>query len=59
MNHTNVPAARRALALVEVVAVLAILATLIAFLVLASADSRRRSRQGGSIDNLRFFGSGT
>ena len=59
---SNLPArvlTRGGFALPEVLSLLLIIATTIALLVLASHDSRRRSRQGCSIDNLRFFASGT
>ena len=50
---------RRAFALPELLALALIALCVIAFLSLAAHDSRRRSRAAGSIDNLRFFGSGT
>ncbi len=43
----------------EVLVVLAIVAALVAFLALAAADARRRSRTASSIDNLHFFAVGT
>ena len=52
-------APRRGLALLEVVILLVVVAFLLAFLSLAAADSRRRSRAAGSIDNLHFFAAGT
>ncbi len=50
---------RHAFAVPELLTLFLILALLFAVLALAAHDSRRRSRQGGSIDNLRFFGSAT
>ena len=50
---------RIAVAIPEVIAALVTVAVIIAILAVLTADNRRRSRSAASLDNLRFFGSGT
>jgi hypothetical protein len=50
---------RPAFSIHELLVTVAVIATVISILLVISSDNLRRSRAAGSIDNLRFFGSGS